>query len=374
MNDSPQGSGPQNQEIVHPEMVRRPASAPARTSTALAYRFLGWLSWMGWVAFFFCLISLLGITAVFSDYFNTNHGIREKYVSGSKSISADKVAVLTVSGVIGMVDDYVKSQIERIREDDKVKAIVLRIDSPGGTITGSDYILHHLNQLTEEKELPLVASMGSVAASGGYYVAMAVGDQENSIFAEPTTTTGSIGVIVPHYDISGLMEKYDVKDDSIASHPRKKMLSMTHEMGEEERTIVQEYVMDAFTRFKDVVKSGRPKFRNDEVALNDLATGQIYTANQALQLGLVDQHGFIEDAVVRAAELAGLDEGDYKVIKYSQPLTLMDALTSARAPSTKSGTNFEAALRLSTPQAYYLHSSAGAALPLLLYGATGIGR
>ncbi|MCA9200197.1 MAG: S49 family peptidase, partial [Planctomycetales bacterium] len=198
MNDSPQGSDPQSQEIVHPEMVHRSASAPARTSTVLAYRFLGWLSWMGWVAFFFCLISLLGITAVFSDYFNTNHGIREKYVSGSKNISADKVAVLTVSGVIGMVDEYVKSQIERIREDDKVKAIVLRIDSPGGTITGSDYILHHLNQLTEEKDLPLVASMGSVAASGGYYVAMAVGDQEDSIFAEPTTTTGSIGVIVPH--------------------------------------------------------------------------------------------------------------------------------------------------------------------------------
>ncbi|MCA9200100.1 MAG: hypothetical protein KDA87_21325, partial [Planctomycetales bacterium] len=88
--------------------------------------------------------------------------------------------------------------------------------------------------------------------------------------------------------------------------------------------------------------------------------------------GLVDQHGFIEDAIIRAAELAGLNDGDYKVIKYSQPLTLMDALTSARAPSTKSPTNLEAAIRLSTPQAYYLHTSAGAALPLLLYGTSGI--
>ncbi len=122
-------------------------------------------------------------------------------------------------------DGFVKRQIDRVRKDAQVKAVVVRIDSPGGTVTGSDYIYHHLKKLREDRSLPLVVSMGSIAASGGYYIAMAVGDQEKSIFAEPTTTTGSIGVIVPHYDLSGLMARYDVRDDSISSHPRKQILS-----------------------------------------------------------------------------------------------------------------------------------------------------
>ena len=104
------------------------------------------------------------------------------------------MAIITVSGVIVDGDGYVKKQIERVRQDEDVKAIVLRVNTPGGTVTGSDYILHHLNRLRAERKLPLVVSMGSVAASGGYYVSMAVGDQPQSIYAEPTTTTGSIGV------------------------------------------------------------------------------------------------------------------------------------------------------------------------------------
>ena len=88
---------------------------------------------------------------------------------------------------------------------------------PGGTVTGSDYLYHHVRDLAADRELPLVVSMGSICASGGYYMAMAVGDQQDAIFAEPTTWTGSIGVVIPHYDFSGLLERFDVKDDSIAS-------------------------------------------------------------------------------------------------------------------------------------------------------------
>ena len=170
--------------------------------------------------------AILAMTAKYQEYFDSTGGIQEKFHSGSTS-ARSKVAIIDVSGVIGMSDDFVKKQIDRVREDENVKAVVVRVDSPGGTITGSDYILHHLTELKRDRELPLVVSMGSIAASGGYYVSMAVGDTPNTIYAEPTTTTGSIGVIIPHYDVSGLLARYDVKDDSIVTHPRNQLLIMT---------------------------------------------------------------------------------------------------------------------------------------------------
>ena len=106
-------------------------------------------------------------------------------------------------------ESFAKKQIDQVRDDNHVKAVVLRVDSPGGTVTGSDYIYHHLKKLAEERQIPMVVSMGSVAASGGYYVAMAAGEKENTIYAEPTTWTGSIGVIIPHYDLTGLLEKLE---------------------------------------------------------------------------------------------------------------------------------------------------------------------
>ena len=283
-----------------------------------------------------------------AEYLDTSGGITEKFVSGSEN-SNDKVAVINVTGAIMGGDGYVKHQIDRVRKDKKVCAVVLRVNSPGGTVTGSDYIYHHLNELREDNDLPLVVSMGAMAASGGYYISMCVGDQEKVIYAEPTTTTGSIGVIIPHYNVSGLLKEYGVENDSIVSHPRKQLLSMTKELNEEHREILQRYVDQSFDRFKEVVKSGRPQFRADEDALNELATGEIFTAVQAQENGLVDEIGFLEDAVARAAELAGVDAEDARVVAYNSPPTLMDAL----GVSAETGT-MQALLELSVPRAYYL--------------------
>jgi protease-4 len=297
------------------------------------------------------LMSFLGI---YSDYFDTTNGITEKYVSGSKT-GSDKIAILSIEGVIMEGDGFVKHQIDRIKEDDNVKAVVVRVDSPGGTVTGSDYIYHHLTKLREEKEIPVVVSMGAIAASGGYYVSMAVGDQEKSIYAEPTSTTGSIGVIVPHYNISGLMKEYHVEDDSIASHERKQMLAMTKEMPTEHREIVQQYVNEAFGRFKDIVKSGRPRYREHPEQLDELATGEIFSATKARENGLIDEIGFIEDAVDRALELASLEKKSTKVVKYNRPVALFDLgdLGSARSTRSDLATLFE----LSMPKAYYLSTT-----------------
>jgi protease-4 len=311
--------------------------------------------WLGWAAAMFCLLWAIGAWAAYRDYLDEDKGITEKFVSGSKKAD-NKIAIISVEGVIMDGDGFVKKQIDRIREDEDVKAVVVRVDSPGGTVSGSDYILHHLNKLRDEENLPVVVSMGSMAASGGYYVSMAVGDEPNTIFAEPTTTTGSIGVIIPHYDISGLLERFDVKDDSIATHERKQMLSMTRPMTPEHRELIKGYIDESFDRFKAIIKKGRPVFEKDPSALDQLATGEIFSADQALKHGLVDKIGFQEDAVDRAIELAGLDKKKTKVIKFDPPVDLFGGLglSSSRLSAMRSPFDSRSLIDLSTPRAYYL--------------------
>jgi len=322
------------------------------------------VAFVGWALAVGFLVGMLVLWSGHNEYYDNSQGITEQYHSGSPYAN-NKIAVLHVGGVIVTGDGYVRAQIDRIREDSSIKAVVLRIDSPGGTVSGSDYIHHHIKQLMRDRkaidgtDLPVVVSMGSMAASGGYYVAMAAGDQQ-SVLAEPTTTTGSIGVIIPHYDISGLMEKYGVVDDSIKSHPRKQMLSMTRSMPEEHREILQEYVDQSFNRFKKIVLDGRPGMPASE--LDKLATGEIFTATQAKKSGLVDEIGFIEDAILRAANKANLlseqekADGSYmsvRVVEYSRPVSLAVMV----GVSQDRPLGLDALLDISSPKAYYLATS-----------------
>jgi protease-4 len=195
--------------------------------------------------------------------------------------------------------------------------------------------------------------MGGIAASGGYYVSMAVGDTPQVIFAEPTTWTGSIGVVIPHYTVAGLMDDWHVAEDSIKSHRLKQMGSPTKVMTEEERAIFQALVDDSFGRFKEIVKSGRPAYRKQPADLDKVATGQVFTTNQALANGLVDKEGFIEEAIARAVELAKLDKSKVKVVRYKHLGGLFDLLQAeARAP-TPAG-DLATFLELTSPRAYYL--------------------
>ncbi len=353
--------------MADPVPTPTPEPAPARPQPAPpqvvvnvgGFRFQRAVCWLGWLGFSVCLMVVIGQSLALQDYFDTSEGLEEKFFSGEKYAS-DKVAILNVSGTIMDGSGFVKQQIDRIRDDEKVKAIVVRIVSPGGTITGSDYIYHHLKKLREERKIPLVVSMGSIAASGGYYVAMAVGDQEKSLYAEPTTTTGSIGVIIPHYDITALLTRFDIKDDSLASHPNKQMLSMTRSLTDEQRKILQTYLGEAFTRFKGIVQSGRPLFRQDPQRLDQLATGEIFTADQAKKHGLIDEIGFIEDAVDRAIELAKLDKKKVRVVELKRPMQLLELPFVSEARGGR--LDMAALLELNTPQAYYLATT----LPVLL--------
>lgn len=280
--------------------------------------------------------------------------LEERYHSLNKE-GANKIAVIEVDGVIED-GEQVKKQIDKVKNDPKVKAIVLRVDSPGGTVTGSDFIYHHLKKVADERKLPIVVSMGGLAASGGYYVSMACGKTENVIFAEPTTWTGSIGVLIPHYNVAGLMEKWQVEDDTIKSRPLKGLGSITRKMTEDERKVFVELVNESFNRFKDIVKSGRPKL-TDPKTLDDATTGQIFTTSQALKLGLVDKEGFIEDAIARALELAQLEAGATKVVKYHRPKSFVDALAGASASANQS--ELKVLRNLTSPRAYYLFTWPG---------------
>lgn len=314
-----------------------------------------WFSRLGWFGFLLCGSLLILQWSSMAAYFDNTGGITEQFHSRDKS-SRDKVAILEITGVIMEGEGYVKKQIERLEEDEQVKAVIIRVNSPGGTVTGSDYIYHYLRKFREEKpHIPVVVSMGSLAASGGYYVAMAVGHQEKAVFAEPTCTTGSIGVIIPHYDISQLMARFDIRDDSISSHPRKQMLSMTRAMNDDERQLVQGYVNESYERFLEIVRSGRKQFAENPEALRTLATGEIFSATQAKKNGLIDEIGFLDDAIDRACELAGLPSKEVRVVNYSRPETLLSLTGFARSPQPDN--QLSMLLELSTPRAYYLASS-----------------
>jgi len=311
------------------------------------------LQWIGVI--FFTIVFLGVIFNPGSLGGDSENKLEERYHSLNKEGSF-KVAIIEVDGTI-MDGDVVKKQLDKIRADPKVKALVLRVNSPGGTVTASDYIYHHVRKLVDEQKLPLVVSMGGLAASGGYYVSMACGTNENVIYAEPTTWTGSIGVIIPHYNVAGLMEKWQIEEDSIKSGPLKQIGSPTKRMTAEERAVLETLVKESFARFKEIVLSGRPKLKGKDDQIAKATTGQIFTTKQAIDLGLVDKEGFIEDAIDRAIQLASLDKATTKVVRYNRPKTLADALIGAKTPPRS--VELQMLLDLTTPRAYYLFAWPG---------------
>jgi protease-4 len=282
------------------------------------------------------LVGAVFLYSVASDAFteisseNDTKTVSEKFISGNRSAD-DKIVVLSIENFISSnADGFVAKQIRRASADTKVKAVVLRVDSPGGTMAGSDYYLYLLKKMKSERNIPVVVSMGSVAASGGYYVSM-VG---NEIYAEPSTITGSIGVIASLFDASELFKMIGVASTPIVSGPHKAMGSFSKPMSEEERAIWQHLIDDNFDRFKQIIREGREEFANNPEELDKLATGQIYTANEAVDNKLIDKIGYLDDAIKRAGALANMSERDYKAIQYTPKLSVMDVLLETKAPNT----------------------------------------
>ena len=351
MDQTPPSEG-SSHPPVHAQIVPQPAPVPPPRKSRFFVRLfmaLVFFAFLGSLRLNFLLLVVVGVSGLASA--EDEGRVKEKYFSMNRD-GSDKVAILSIEGTILSGEGFFKQQIDHARKDisdGNLKAIVLRVNSPGGTISGSDYMLHHLRKLVEDSKkakIPIVVSMGGIAASGGYYVSMCVGDTPDTIFAEPTTWTGSIGVIIPHYNLADLMGKWGIQEDAVASHHLKGMGSFTRKMTPEERKIFQQLVDDGFTRFKKIVQQGRPAFRQNPAALDRLATGQVYTADQALKNGLVDRIGFIEDAINRAIQLAGLNPADVKVVRYRAEPRLSDILFG----QTRAQPSFDLAAVLETPR------------------------
>ena len=300
----------------------------------------------------FFLILCFGLTLQSSSTSSANRVV----ISGPDSPfkdDCDKVAVIKINEAIMETDGFIYDQIEDVKEDSTVKAIVLRMDTPGGSVSASDYFYHKLTELRKKTNIPIVVSMGSVCASGGYYIAMSCGNEnEGVLFAEPTTWTGSIGVIISKYDVSELAQKVGVKEDSIKSHELKGMGSMLRPMTEQEQTIFQALVNDAFGRFREVVYTGRKKFNDDHDALTPLATGQVFTTKDALESGLIDREGYLEDAINRAIEMAKLDREKTQVFTYTAKASLMDLVIRSQEKLKK--TEVKEIQEMAAPKALYL--------------------
>jgi protease-4 len=227
----------------------------------------------------------------------------------------EKVALIRIEGAI--IDS--KNTIEEIHDyvkDPSIKAIVLRVDSPGGAVAPSQEIHEEVKKATSKKGI--VVSMGSVAASGGYYISAAA----TKIVANPGTLTGSIGVIMEVPNIEGLMNKVGVKTEVIKSGRHKDIASLFRGIGTEERTILQGVLDDVHAQFIKAVAEGRG-LSPEEV--KKVADGRVFTGEQALEKGLVDELGNLEDAIKVAGTLAGI-KGEPEVVTKKEKFSFFDML------------------------------------------------
>ncbi|NPV69760.1 MAG: signal peptide peptidase SppA [Firmicutes bacterium] len=196
-------------------------------------------------------------------------------------------------------DDIVE-QLREAADDREVGAVVIRLNTPGGSAAGSQEISREIEHLRESGK-KVVASMGDVCASGGYWIAAGA----DAIVANPATITGSIGVIMEVTRLEQLMKKIGVEIDTVKSGPYKDIGSMSRKLEDEERAILQGMVDDIYAQFLDTVAAGR---KMDMEKVRSLADGRIFTGRQARELGLVDEFGNVEDALVTAAEAAGIED------------------------------------------------------------------
>lgn len=233
----------------------------------------------------------------------------------------EKIAVLDVDGTIqdtGDAESFITSagynhksfmeKLNYIKEDDTVKGVIIKVNSPGGGVVESAEIHNKIVEIQKETKKPVYISMGSMAASGGYYISAPA----DKIFASPETLTGSLGVIMHGYNFKGLAEKYGVDFVTIKSGPYKDIMSSTREMTKEEKDILQSMINNSYEGFVKVIADGRGMSTSE---VKKIADGRIYDGRQAKQLNLIDDFGYFDDVVEQMKKDYHLS--DPMVVSYS---------------------------------------------------------
>lgn len=231
------------------------------------------------------------------------------------------VGIIELKGLIVSSEQILK-HLSELRNNPNVKSIVLRIESPGGAVGASQEIYADVKRTNELK--PVVASMGSMGTSGGYYAALGA----DSIIANPGTMTGSIGVIVKFPNLEGLYEKIGYKSEVIKSGPLKGIGASNRPLSEEERSLMQDLIDNVYSQFVRDVATARSI---PQETILELADGRIYSGEQAFEVGLIDNLGNFTDAITLAADLGGLDTKDPQLIYPSvdKKFSFLNLLTSA---------------------------------------------
>ena len=265
---------------------------------------------------------LMAAGCVPPSFFPTSGPLEETVLSGE---GPDKVLLIDVSGVLtstkpsGTLDQLTgrpslptrfREELTRATDDEDVKAVVLRINTPGGTVTASDVLHHELLEFKKKRDIPIIATIMDIGTSGGYYVAMGA----DQIMAHPSSVTGSLGVIMLTINAAGLMEKIGIRADAVKSGPYKDMGSPFRSMTAKDREIFQSVIDSLYERFLHVIEQGRPTLT--PATIRRLADGRIYSAEQAKANGLIDAIGYLDEAVALAQEQAGTE--DAQVIIYQR--------------------------------------------------------
>jgi protease-4 len=314
-----------------------------------------WLLWLITMAFV-CSLFVNALFAVFfSDYLEEVQPPYERFHSG-EVLAKDKIArIVTDFTIMPPHTHRLLETIEHVQKKDDIKGVLLVIDSPGGLVSDSHEIYHKLLQLSEKK--PIFVCMKVIAASGGYYIAMGAGAGA-PIYAEPTTWTGSIGVIMPRYDIHELAKKLGIQSDSLTTGPLKETLNPLKEMTPEEKKVWDVILEDSFERFLNVIDESRTNLNLAQV--KELATGQVYTANQAIKNGLIDKIGYEEDALAALKEKLGLKEA--RVVDFEHPKSLGETLLGVTASQGAAADPLSRLLNASVPRAMYYFGWPGSIL------------
>lgn len=284
------------------------------------------------------LVGCTGVRFIVDAVPATNELTETTVLSDGKGWGVSKIALIEVSGLIadikrpGLLVDgenpvgrFVES-LEVAAEDDKVRAVVVRINSPGGTVTASDVMYDELMHFKASTGKPVVVQMGEVAASGGYYLACA-GDE---IFARPTTITGSIGVIMQTVSFAEGLQRIGIRPEAITSGPNKDVGSPWRAMSPEHRALLQDIVDEFYAGFRTLVVERRPGL--EPAVVDEVTDGRVVTGRRAAELGLVDEVGGLREAFAAAKRRAGLQRA--RLVKYHRPLeSVGSAYATAPAPA-----------------------------------------
>ncbi len=276
------------------------------------------------------------ITGTLNPFASAPQPLEEHVVSGE---GRAKILLVDISRMISNQEDEgalgisrresltarIDAELRRAAEDDKVRAVVLRINSPGGTVTASDVIYHQIMAFKAAHYVPVTAQFLDMGTSGAYYIALAA----DEIVASPTTVTGSVGVVMYGVNVSGLMDKLGVKNQTIKAGAHKDMGSPLRPMTPEDKALLQDVLDGMQQRFLGLVRERRAGLSAE--AAQTISDGRILTADQALQLGLVDRIGYLQDTLQDVSERVAA--GQARVIMYRRPQEFAENIYSAAPPA-----------------------------------------